>query len=36
LHNTERLDVLKKIKEIYLKQKYVLRLKESLNTFAPQ
>ncbi len=28
-------EILKKIKEIYLKQKYVLRIKESLNTFAP-
>lgn len=28
--------MLGEIKEIYLKQKYVLRLKESLNTFAPQ
>lgn len=30
----KRVEVLKKIKEFYLKQKYVLRLKESLNTFA--
>lgn len=30
-----RLSILKNIKEFYLKQKYVLRLKESLNTFAP-
>lgn len=29
-------DLLEKIKEVYLKQKYVLRLKESLNTFAPK
>ena len=36
LQNTERIGTLKKIKEFYLKQKYVLRLKESLDTFAPQ
>lgn len=33
--NENRVDILKKVKEFYLKQKYVLRLKESLNTFAP-
>lgn len=36
LQNTERTGILKKIKEFYSKQKYVLRLKESLDTFAPQ
>ncbi|PCJ67939.1 MAG: Fe-S protein assembly co-chaperone HscB [Bacteroidetes bacterium] len=35
LEEGERHTLLEKIKDIYLKQKYVLRLKESLNTFAP-
>ena len=35
-HNRKRTGILREIKEFYLKQKYVLRLKESLNTFAPQ
>lgn len=29
-----RFDLLKEIKDIYLKQKYLLRIRESLNTFA--
>ncbi|MGB0850347.1 MAG: iron-sulfur cluster co-chaperone HscB C-terminal domain-containing protein [Bacteroidia bacterium] len=33
--SAERLEILNNCKEIYLKQKYVLRIKESLNTFAP-
>lgn len=33
--STEKMDILSICKEIYLKQKYVLRIKESLNTFAP-
>jgi len=35
LQGDQRIDILHQIKEIYLKQKYVLRIKESLNTFAP-
>ncbi len=31
----DNLVIVQKVKEFYLKQKYVLRLKESLNTFAP-
>ena len=30
----KRKEILEKVKEIYLKQKYVLRIKESVNTFA--
>lgn len=33
---TDWLVKLEELKEIYLKRKYVLRLKETLNTFAPQ
>ena len=29
-----RLEIIENIKDIYLKQKYLLRIKESLNTFA--
>jgi molecular chaperone HscB len=32
--NAKRLNILERIKENYLKLKYVLRIKESLNTFA--
>ena len=32
---TDWLVKLEEVKEIYLKRKYVLRLKETLNTFAP-
>ncbi|MBT8327826.1 MAG: Fe-S protein assembly co-chaperone HscB [Bacteroidia bacterium] len=35
LGSAERKELLEKVKEIYLKQKYVLRIKESVNTFAP-
>jgi molecular chaperone HscB len=35
LGSAERGEELEKIKETYLKLKYVLRIKESLNTFAP-
>ncbi len=34
LESPERKALLEKVKEIYLKQKYVLRIKESVNTFA--
>ena len=29
-----RIEIIENIKDIYLKQKYLLRIKESLNTFA--
>ena len=35
LNRDERILKLEEIKDFYLKQKYVLRLKESLDTFAP-